>query len=88
MLRVKGRAEALWTGKGVQLHCKVIREIREILLSDNDYSYLHERAEKRLEIARRSAYAHGLAEVSILPISPSAYLVFPWIGSVLALPLF
>ena len=77
----KGKVKTLWVGGGVQIHTRIVQKIRDILLTNIEYSYLHTRAKKRLEIARKNVRTWGLSESSILPLAPDHYLVFPWCGT-------
>ncbi|MCB0210617.1 MAG: DEAD/DEAH box helicase [Anaerolineae bacterium] len=77
----KGKVKTLWTGGGVQIHTRIVQKIRDILLTNVEYTYLHTRAKKRLEIARHNIHKWGLSESSILPLAPHRYIVFPWCGT-------
>ena len=65
----------------VELHTMLVRKMRDILLSDENYPYLSERCAPRFEeicfIARNS----GILENLVTPISDKKYAIFPWVGT-------
>ncbi len=79
--RARGPQIPPWRGNGVPIHGRVMRKMRQILLSDNDFHFIGKRAKKRLAIARSAAQRTGLAEQSILPLAPGRFLLFPWVGT-------
>ena len=78
--RVKGKADTLWQGGGMQIHTRILQKIRDILLSEDSYPYLQACAKKRLQSARQAALSSGLRDSSILPLAPNRFLIFPWCG--------
>ena len=79
--RIKGRPATLWRGDGPPIHTRVLRKIRQILLSENSYPYLKPGAVARLQRARDTAKSAELAETSILPLAPNSFLVLPFCGT-------
>ena len=79
--RVKGNPKTFWRGGAPSIHTRVLQKMRAVLLSQDNYGYLHGRARKRLEIARQSVARTDLSHSSILPLSPARVLVFPWCGT-------
>ncbi|HMR68460.1 MAG TPA: ATP-dependent helicase, partial [Anaerolineae bacterium] len=77
----KGKVKTLWSGGGGQIHTRIVQKIRDILLTETEYPYLHRRAKRRLEIARKNVRSWGLSGSSILPVAPGRMLVFPWCGT-------
>ncbi len=79
--QVKDKPGTFWKGDAPPIHTRVLQKMRAVLLSQDNYSYLHQRARKRLEIARQSVARTDLSHSSILPLSPDCVLVFPWCGT-------
>ncbi|MYD09999.1 MAG: DEAD/DEAH box helicase [Chloroflexi bacterium] len=80
--RVRGQSATYWEGRGeLEIHTRILRKIRAILLSRDDYAYLLEPARQRLQSAREAARSSRLQDESILPLAPNRYLVFPWCGT-------
>ena len=79
--RAKGRQKPRWRGSGIQIHTRILQKMREILLSDSDFPYVHDRARKRLTIARQATQLSGLAASSVLPLAENRFLLFPWCGT-------
>jgi ATP-dependent helicase Lhr and Lhr-like helicase len=69
-----------WPGSSVEIHPKIVRKIREILLGDAEYSYLQQNAKVKLEEARETAKNLCLSENYIIE-SESGYYILPWTGS-------
>ena len=78
--RVRGKPDTFWRGSGISIHTRVLQKMREVLLSQDTYPYLHPRAQKRLDIARQSAQSAHLSTASIFPLTDNRFLVFPWCG--------
>jgi len=80
--RVRGQSATYWDNKGdLELHTRILRKIREILASTNEYAYLHAGARQRLRSAREAARSSRLVGESVLPLAPNRFLVFPWCGT-------
>ena len=79
--RAKGEKHQDWGGSGIEIHTRILQKMREILLSDRDFIYVHDRARKRLAIARQAARRSDLAASSILPLAGKRFLLFPWCGT-------
>lgn len=79
--RVRGKPKTLWPGAGPPIHTRFLQKMRAVLLSEDNYRYLHPRAQKRLDIARQSAQSACLGDASIFPLTDSQLLVFPWRGT-------
>lgn len=79
--RAKGRGKTSWTSPGIEIHTRILRKMRQILLADIDYVYMTERARLRLGIARGAAQRVDLAKTSILPLADNRFLLFPWCGT-------
>ena len=79
--RSKGKLNPQWRGGGIEIHTRILQKMREILLSDGDFTYIKERARKRLVIAREAAQTGNLMNSSILPLADNTFLLFPWCGT-------
>lgn len=78
---VEGVMKVSWPGAGGTVHTRILRKMREVLLSSEEYPYLMPGAKKRLSEARALAKSTGLAKKSILPLGPNRYLFLPWLGT-------
>lgn len=79
--RVKGKAEAYWTGGGAAIHTRVIQRMRQVLMEETDYGYLQPHAIQRLSTARRLACMSEMTNRSFLPVGGDRYLLLPWQGT-------
>lgn len=80
--RVRGQSVTFWSNMyNIAIHTRILRKIREILLSQGNFSYLLERARQRLQTAREAAQSSRLSDKSILPLAPGRFLIFPWCGT-------
>ena len=70
-----------WHGGAIDIHTRVLRKMRQILLCEERYGYLKPNAKRRLTLARQQARRANLAETSILPIGGESYLVMPFCGT-------
>jgi ATP-dependent Lhr-like helicase len=81
VVRVSGQAKTYWMGDAPEVHTKILLKMREILRSDSQYAYLHDRASVLLSNVRAIAYKNNLANDSILSIAPNRFIIFPWCGT-------
>ena len=65
----------------VELHTVLVRKVRSVLLSDEDYPYLSLRCQDRLKEIRYITRNSGILENLITPLSDKKYAVFPWVGT-------
>ncbi len=79
--KVDGKMEISWPGDFGEIHTKILRRMKQVLLEDTDYPYLKENAKKRLELARRTAKNSGMLEHSIVNLGGYTYCMFPWLGT-------
>ena len=79
--RARGKAKAEWTGGGGAIHTRIVQRMRQVLQEDTMYGYLHERARRRLDQARRLARDSGMAYSPILAAGPGRFLLLPWRGT-------
>ena len=80
--RVRGQSVTFWSNMyNIAIHTRLLRKIREILLSQETFPYLLGQARQRLQIAREAAQSSRLSDKSILPLAPDRFLIFPWCGT-------
>lgn len=88
--KIEGISANMWTDTGNEyVHTRVMKKILEIIQSDEQYKFLDETAQKRLNDIRilcRNADKpisgdNSLATRIILPISDTSFAVFPFLGT-------
>lgn len=79
---IKNKRIPVWNGYGGHIHTKVVRKIREILMTDVNYQYLRPNALKLLEEARKLAQNSGVLEKNVIPYSENSFYLCPWVGSI------
>lgn len=79
--KVDGKMEISWPGDFGEIHTKILKRMKQVLIEDTDYPYLKENAKKRLELARRTAKNSGMLEHSIVNLGGYTYCMFPWLGT-------
>lgn len=77
----EGGADTLWSGKGGDVHHAVLSKMREILSSNEKYTYLSSRAGNRLNQARRDAQAQGMHQHYLIQAHEGGHYLIPWLGS-------
>lgn len=80
---IPGISANMWQDTGNEyVHTKVMKMIRDVLRSDEEYAFLDEAAKKRLSEIRRACRNAAMAAVgSVFPITPTTYAVFPFLGT-------
>ncbi len=78
---VDGKMEVSWPGDYGEIHTKILEKMKEVLISDKEYSYLGPNAKKRLEIARRVAKNTSMTEHSLVHLGGYTRCLFPWLGT-------
>lgn len=78
---VEGKMKISWPGSIGAIHTRILEKMREILDSEQDYSYLMPKAKERLEKARRLAANTGMTKHSILSLGGTSFVFFPWLGT-------
>ncbi|MEW6306606.1 MAG: DEAD/DEAH box helicase [Verrucomicrobiota bacterium] len=76
----KGGKIPVFLGNGGELHTRIVREMRAVLLDDEEPSYLDEPAHDLLVAARHVARAVGLERSNLLT-TPGGVRWFPWVGT-------
>ncbi len=79
--KVDGKMEISWPGDFGEIHTKILKRMKQVLIEDTDYPYLKENSKKRLELARRTAKNSGMLEHSIVNLGGYTYCMFPWLGT-------
>ena len=64
--KVDGKMEISWPGDFGEIHTKILRRMKQVLAEDTQYPYLKENAQKRLDLARRTARNSGMLEHSLV----------------------
>ncbi len=87
--KVAGISANMWQDTGNEyVHTKVMKMMRDVLRSDEQYAFLDEAAQKRLTDIRHSCRAGGLAgKGCVVPMTPTSYAVFPFLGTRAAMAL-
>ena len=83
---VGGKSSVNWEGTGpTQQHTKVLKKMRDVLVSSDSYGYLSASAAARLEEIRATVRMVGVfqktSQPDIVNVSPNRYLIFPWLGT-------
>ena len=65
----------------VDLHTVLVRKMRSILRTNEDFPYLSERCVDRLDEIRYIARNSGILENLVTPMSNKKFAVFPWVGT-------
>jgi len=65
----------------VELHTVLVRKLRDVLISDEDYPYLSDRSRERLAEIRYISRNSGILENLVTPLSDKKFAVFPWVGT-------
>lgn len=63
------------------LHTVLVRKLRSILLSDEDFPYLSLRCKERLEEIRYITRNSGVLHNMVTPLSNKKFAIFPWVGT-------
>jgi ATP-dependent Lhr-like helicase len=83
---VGGKSTINWFSSGFgEVHTKVLQKMREIIVSGDEYGYLHQSAMTRLsEIRNTIRQTEAFAtthNTDIFPLSPNRFGLFPWLGT-------
>ena len=81
--KIPGISANMWQDTGNEyVHTKVMKQIRDVLRSDEQYAFLDEAAQKRLNDIRKSCRTAGLAgKGSVVPLTPTSFAVFEFLGT-------
>ena len=70
-----------WPGSYREIHTKIVKKIRDILLDDIVYQYLMPKAAERLQQARELAKPSGMLTEPVIHLGGITWCLFPWLGS-------
>ena len=79
--KVEGKMEISWPGDFGEIHTKILRRMKQILMEDTVYPYLKENAMKRIEQARKTARNTCMLEHSLVHLGGYSWCLFPWLGT-------
>ena len=79
---VKGRVRANWRGGTGEIHDRILRRMKQVLVEDAQYSYLQPGAMERLTSARALARSLFLDKQLVVSLSETRHCLFPWLGTV------
>ena len=79
--KVEGKMEISWPGDFGEIHTKILRRMKQVLMEDTIYPYLKENAVKRLEQARATARNTGMLSHSLVHLGGYSWCLFPWLGT-------
>ncbi|MBP5167257.1 MAG: ATP-dependent helicase, partial [Oscillospiraceae bacterium] len=78
---VKGNIPAYFGDVAGDIHTRILERMRAVLAENKGYPYLMRRAVCRLEDARGSFAASGMAERPLIHLGGNMWALFPWLGS-------
>lgn len=77
----RGKKPPKFLGAGGEIHPRVRQMMRAVLLGDGQLNYLNATAMRLLRDARTTALQAGLAQRSLIALSPARCLWFTWTGT-------
>ncbi len=80
---ISGISSNMWQDSGSEyVHTRVMKKIRDIIRSDEEYGFLDEKAKKRLREIRSACRRAAAGELgSVMTVTPSMFAVFPFLGT-------
>jgi len=79
--KVEGKMEISWPGDFGEIHTKILKRMKQVLMEDTVYPYLKENAQKRIDQARNTARNTGMLDHSIVHLGGYSWCIFPWLGT-------
>lgn len=76
-----GRSRRLWEGKGGDIHDKIFRRMKQVLVENINYPYLQERGIFRLNELRSYARETRLIYTNFFTVDNHKFYYIPWVGS-------
>ncbi len=73
-------SDNVWKSDPPDIDTTIMRKIRDVLLSDEEYPYLDSKAREVLESSRNAFRESGAGDVFVP--TDYGYLIYPWLGSV------
>lgn len=80
--QVEGKAGIFWRGGCGNIHTKILKYMRRILLEDIEYEYLKTNARNRLQTARQLAKDLELDKSNIFKLEKGKCCILPWMGTI------
>ncbi len=78
---VDGKMTVSWPGEIGEIHTKVLESMRNVLLGEQEYTYLEANARHRLDVVRLLASRTGLDDNYVIFTGGQSYVMFPWLGT-------
>lgn len=78
---VLGKMEVSWPGDYGEIHTRILKRMKQVLMEDTDYPYLQVNARKRLADARALVKNTGMDKSDIVHLGGYTYCLFPWLGT-------
>jgi ATP-dependent Lhr-like helicase len=79
---VEENANISWWGSGIpEIHTRILRKMKQVLLEDTEYPYLQKSGQKRLSVIRQQVKLIQLSESDFFSLDSQVFCWFPWIGS-------
>lgn len=75
----KGASNIYWRGNVIGIDTKIVKKVKDILESDENYIYLRPNAVNRLNLFRNIYKKSNLKLVNEL--AENLYIIFPWLGT-------
>ena len=79
--QVRGKSQNSWNGAGGNIHTKILRRMRQVLMEDESYPYLQKRATERIAEARRLCRYNRLSYCNIFSLGGNSHTLLPWLGT-------
>ena len=79
--QVKGSIPAYFGECPGDLHTKILRRMRQVLLEEKQYPYLMKNAVARLDQARYTATHSKAAETPLIHLGGNMWCLLPWVGT-------
>lgn len=80
-VQVKGTVPAYFGQCPGDLHTRILRRMRQVLLEDRQYPYLMKNAVARLAQARHTAACSAAAQRPLIQLGGSMWCLLPWVGT-------
>ena len=78
---VGGKMEVSWPGDYGEIHTKILKRMKRILLEDKRYPYLKPFAAKRIDETRALVKRTSMLDSPIVHLGGYSYALFPWLGT-------
>ncbi len=78
---VKGKVPAYFGECAGDIHTKILKRMKQVLIEDKSYPFVMKNAAARLQAARVSARNSGIADDPLICLGGNMWCLFPWLGS-------